>query len=290
MSASAQSTRFSTFVELTKPSITGLSVFMAAGGYLLAGGQLGFPIVVAMGGIALVVAAANVLNMYLERDSDRLMKRTVSRPLPAGRMSPGVALAYGLVLCVGSLLFLGVYVNPVTAALGGAALVLYVLIYTPLKRRSPLALVVGAVPGAAPPLMGCTAATGDIQTSGGILFLILFLWQIPHFIAIGLYRSGEYERAGIRIVSLVRGERVARLHAIAYATALVPVSLSLCMVGSASWLYAAVALAIGLWFWSLTLKGMAQGSGPGWARKLFVSSLYYLPTLMVGLALDRMLL
>jgi len=290
MTSRTQARGVSAFVELTKPAITGLSVFMAMGGYALAGGRFGFDALVAMAGTAMMVASANVLNMYVERESDRLMTRTAVRPLPEGRISAVSALIFGLVLGGGAVLVLSVFVNLITAVVGGLALASYVCVYTPMKRHFPMALVVGAVPGAAPPLMGWAAATGRLDSPAWMLFAILFLWQIPHFIAIGIYRSAEYERAGIRILSLVRGDRVARLHAIAYATALIPVSLSLWITGVASWLYAVVALGIGLWFWSLTLRGLVESTRHLWARRLFLSSLYYLPALMLGLALDRMLM
>ena len=182
-------------VALGKPSIAAMSMFMAAAGYLLAGaGPLAVSLY-ALIGTALVVASANALNMYLERESDALMSRTKTRPLPDGRMAPFWALFWGIIWGVAGLLVLWFGVNVMTTALAAASLFVYVLVYTPMKSRSHWALVVGAFPGAAPPLMGWTASTGGLEAPGLLLFGVLFIWQVPHFVAISLYRKVEYENA-----------------------------------------------------------------------------------------------
>ena len=279
---------------LLKPSITGLSVFMAAGGLWLASSSHpgGDPLLIlgALIGTALAVGSANALNMVLERDGDRLMARTASRPLPDGRLAVGPALAFGVIVGVGGLATLLWTTNALTMWLGAAALVSYVGIYTPLKRRTPLALLIGAVPGAAPPLMGWTAVTGTLDGPGVALFGVLLIWQIPHFLAISLFRMEDYARAGIRTVPVVRGERVAKLQALAWSTALLPCSLALIPLGAAGWLYLVVALGAGIWFWSFAARGLAAGAGVPWARRVFGASLVYLPVLVVGLAVDRLLL
>lgn len=273
--------------ELTKPRITRMNVLMALGGYALAGGSFK-PVVVgaAMLGTALAVMSANTLNQYLERDIDGRMARTANRPLVRDRMAPRAALWFGITLGVLSSAILLTLVNTVTAALGLFALLSYVLIYTPLKQRTPLSLVIGAVPGAIPPLMGWTAATGVINGPGLALFAILLVWQLPHFLAISLYRRDDYERAGFKTVPVVRGDAVAKAQAVAWSIALVPISLSLLPLGVASWIYGSVALVLGLWFLAWSLRGLRSDAGVKWARGFFLFSIAYLPALVIALAVD----
>src|SRR4051812_29754215 len=186
------------YLELTKPRITALVVFTTATGLWLAPARPAlaavlFPLV----GTALIVAAANVLNMFLERDTDALMPRTMRRPLPSGRVSPRGALLFGLLLASLSVPLLTFGAGAIPAILASIALVSYVLVYTPMKRRTAASLLVGAVAGAIPPLIGWTAATGRIDLPGLLLFAVLFLWQVPHFLAITLLRRKEYARAGL---------------------------------------------------------------------------------------------
>lgn len=278
------------YVALVKPRITLMSVLMAAGGYALAtrAGEWGGA-VWALIGTALAVGSANALNMVIERESDALMTRTANRPLPAGRMKAAPAVIFGIVMGIAALAVLLLKTNLLTAALGAFALLGYVLVYTPLKRRTPLALLIGAVPGAMPPLMGWTAATGQPDLPGLALFMILLVWQIPHFLAIGLYRKEEYARAGIRIVPIVRGDQAAKIQSLAYTTALVPVSLCLVPLNAAGWLYFAVAAALGAWFLSMSARGLSPAAGPVWARKFFLVSLAYLPMLVLGLLADALI-
>jgi len=274
-------------LELTKPRITLLEVTMMLGGLALAPlhpswvGVLGAAI-----GTALVVAAANAFNMYLERDSDALMERTRHRPLPAGRMHPGVALAVALVGLVASMIVLTTMVNWLTAVLGFVGFASYVFVYTPLKRYSTLALAVGAVPGAMPALMGWTAAMGSIGTIGLLYAGILFFWQIPHFLAIALYRSEDYERASLVVTPNVAGEKRTRIELLGYTIALIAVSLMLVPAGAASWLYLVVATGLGAWFLALVVAGMAHGDLAASGRRIFIGSLIYLPMLALGLVVD----
>ena len=286
----APPSKLADLVALGKPSVTGMNVLMALGGMALAGVTLQAHVVVfAMLGTALAVASANALNMVIEREGDKLMARTASRPLPQGRLSVRAALAFGLGCGLLSFVFLA-GVNTATLGLGIFALLAYVLVYTPLKRRSTLSLLVGAVPGAVPPLIGWTAATGRIDLPGLTLFGILLVWQIPHFIAISLYRKSDYARAGIRTIPVVRGDAVAKAQAIAWATALVPISLALVPLEVAGLLYGSVALVMGLWFLGWSLKGLSRDAGAPWARAFFLRSLVYLPVLTLALALDVALL
>ena len=290
-SASSAGSLLSDLWQLTKPKITRMNVLMTLGGLALAGAPFksGLIFWTALG-TALAVASANALNMYIERDVDRLMARTANRPLPTRRMAPRVALWFGLVLGMLSLTVLFFAVNTVTTVIAGVAIVLYVLVYTPMKRTSPLALIVGAVPGAAPPLMGWTAYTGTIDLPGLVLFGILLVWQLPHFLAIAIYRKEDYQRAGVKAVPIIRGDRVAKAQALAWTTALVPISLLLVPLDVAGWFYGAVASILGVWFFIWSLRGLSKDAGVPWARKFFFASLVYLPVLVLGLVIDVALL
>jgi protoheme IX farnesyltransferase len=276
--------RIRDLVALTKPRITLMVVLTAAGGMWLAPVSPSLvSMVVALVSLALVVSSANAFNCYLERDIDKLMRRTAKRPLPAARLSPRPALAFAIGLGMVSIPALFVFVNPLTAILGVASLAIYVLVYTPMKQRSPAALLVGAVPGAMPPLMGWTAATGTLDWAGLVLFGILFLWQLPHFIAISVFRESEYTRAGLKVLPAVRGRRVAYVHAVLWAALLVPVSLVLGPLGVASTVYTVVAAIAGLYFFAMTVLELRPSRGERGARRVFVASLVYLPILMATL-------
>jgi len=278
------------FVELAKPTITGLSVMMAAMGIWLAPVRPNWLVCAGiLLGTGMMVGAANALNMYLERNIDRHMVRTRERPLPSGRMNPRTALIFGLSLgVVGGVLLLKAG-GWLTSALGLAALASYVLIYTPLKMVTPLALVIGAIPGAVPPLLGWAGATGTLDAPAMVLFGVVFVWQMPHFLAIAMYRKSDYARAGIRTVPVVRGDDVARLQTIIWATALVPVSILLFPIGAAGWVYLAVSLIVSLWFWFLCLPGVGPKQGTRWGRKVLLASLAYLPLLFAALVVDRLM-
>jgi protoheme IX farnesyltransferase len=278
-------------VALVKPHIVLMSVLMAAGGLALAPADVPLLMAVAaLSGTGAIVGGASALNMVMERDRDRLMARTRARPLPAGRLGAPAALWLGLALSALALALLGA-VNVTTALLGAVGLMLYLLAYTPLKTRSSLALPVGAVAGALPPLMGWTAATGAIGAPGGVLFLTLFLWQLPHFIAISLYREHEYARAGFVTLAHQRGHRAARQLVAALSLLLVLASLLLVALGAASWFYGAIALGAGLWLLGLAAHGLrlAPAQVAAWARSYFKVTLSYLPLLALGLMVDRWL-
>jgi protoheme IX farnesyltransferase len=240
-------------------------------------------------GTILVVAAANVFNMYLERDTDALMPRTMNRPLPAGRIDPACALLFGVLLASISVPLLTFVVGPLPGLLAALALVTYVLIYTPLKRRTTASLLVGAVAGAIPPLIGWTAATGSIDPPGLVLFAILFLWQVPHFLAIAFFRRAEFARAGLLVQpNEPDGERQARRNVVQYTAALVAVSLMFVPLGVAGRMYFAVAACSGAVFLAHGLKGMRRpASTERWARAEFIGSLAYLVVLLSVLVLDR---
>jgi protoheme IX farnesyltransferase len=277
------------FLELTKPRITALVVFTAAAGIWLAPERPGLPaVLLTLAGTALVVASANVLNMVLERDSDALMARTMRRPLPSGRLTTRSALLFGLGLAAGSVPLLTIVAGPIPGLLATVALVSYVLVYTPLKRRSAAALLVGAVAGAMPPLIGWTAATGRLDLPGVLLFAVMFLWQVPHFLAITLLRRRDYARAGL-VVQANRpgGEHEVRRNIVLYTLALIAVSLLFVPLGVGGAAYLATAVACGALFLAHGLRGLWPVPLERWARNEFLGSLAYLTVLLAVLLFDQ---
>jgi protoheme IX farnesyltransferase len=277
-------------VALTKPRITALVLLTGAAGAWLAPGRAApSTLALSLVGTALIVGAANALNMWWERDVDAHMARTRNRPLPAGRLSPDTALAFGLALAAVSapMLFL---VNPATGLLGLVALVSYVVVYTPLKRHTHLALLVGAVPGAIPPLLGWSTVTGTVGLGGLLLFGVLFLWQVPHFAAIAIFRADDYARAGLQVVSVQHGERAARRTVMLFTVLLVATTLLFVPLGLAGRAYFAVATILGAAFLALGLRGVRGGPRldvDRWAKRVFVFSIPYLSLLLFALLLDR---
>lgn len=274
-------------VSLTKPRLTSLVLCTTTGGIGLAGGRIfSLHTLLTLVGTTLAVAGAHTLNCWMERDLDGFMDRTRNRPLPAGRFDPRVALVLGVLYSLASLPVLFMGVNPLTGLLGATALASYVLLYTPMKTRSPAALYVGAIPGALPPLMGWTAVTGRLDVAGVVLFAILFVWQLPHFLAIAIHRKDDYARAGIKTLPIVRGDAVASRHVALWVLALVPITLTLVPLGVAHWLYGAAAIGLGAWFIAVSIKGLRGPTDGPWARKVFLTSLVHLTGLFVALMID----
>ena len=287
----APRTRVSDLVALGKPRVTFMVMVTALGGMWLSPMPLVLgPTLLALFGITLVVYGANTLNMFLERDVDALMRRTATRPLPAGRMQADVALRVGIaasVLAVGLLTF---GVNPLTGLLASISLVLYVLVYTPWKRRSTLALLIGAIPGAAPPLLGWTAATGRIDPGGLALFTILFIWQIPHFHAISIFRREDYVRAGLKIMPDVRGVVATKARIVIYAALLGLATIPAYAAGLSSPGFLFVAVPLSFAFLVLTLVGLRGGDDARdrvWARRVFFATIFHLPIVLGALVYFR---
>jgi heme o synthase len=288
----APAARVADFVELTKPRITFMVVVSAAAGfYLAAPGSLDLyrsirliNVVLATG---LVAAGASCLNQVIERDTDRAMERTRERPLPAGRLDPAAALVFGLALAVLGSISLWLTANPLTAVLGILTLLLYVGIYTPLKRVSSLCTIIGAVPGALPPVMGWTAATGSLSVEAWALFGILFFWQMPHFLAIAWLYRDDYRRGGQPMLPVVdpAGGSTSR-QIVLYGLALLPTSLLPAVVGLAGPAYFAGALVLGLAFLGVGLY-TAWTRTTASARLLLRVSVVYLPALLGLMALDK---
>ena len=277
-------------VALTKPRITSIVLVTGAAGACLAPAHVAVrTLLLSLVGTALIVGAANALNMWWERDVDARMTRTRNLPLPAGRLSPDVALAFGLALAAVAtpMLFL---VNVTTGLLGVVALVSYVAVYTPLKPHTHFALLVGAIPGAMPPLMGWTTATGSLGLGGELLFAVLFLWQVPHFAAITIFRAQDYARAGLMVVSVQRGEDGARRTIAVWTVLLVGASLLFVPLGLAGRAYLGVATALGVGALGLAFRGLRGGARfdvPRWAKRVFAYSIPYLCILLAALLLDR---
>jgi protoheme IX farnesyltransferase len=294
-------TRVRDFLALTKPGIVRMCLVMTAGGLWLAPNPHELASLVSpawptwllwistLVGSGLAVASANTFNMIAEREGDRSMARTRNRPLAAGRLSVVQATCFATALGVAAMLVLGFGANWLTAALAAFALLSYWLVYTPLKRVTPLALVIGAVPGAVPPLLGWTAVTGSLDLPGAVLFGILLVWQMPHFLAISIFRKQDYADAGILCVPVVRGETVAKIQAIMWAALLLPVSLALTPLGVTSEVYMVIAGVAGLVYLGFAIKGLTTHEHKAevrWARQLFGLSLVYLPVVTLALVLD----
>jgi protoheme IX farnesyltransferase len=276
---------------LSKPRVTALVLCTTATGIYLAPGHLALPrAIAALLFTALTVGAANTLNCYLERESDGRMLRTRMRPLPAGRLEPKSGLMLGMSLACVSIPALSLILNPLTGFLGFFALATYVWIYTPLKKITPNALVIGAVPGAIPPLMGWTAVTGRLDPGGLWLFFLMFVWQLPHFLAITLYLKEDYARGGHRVLPLVRGEGAARRRLLIYTLLLIPLSLAPSAMGMAGYAYLAAAAVLGAGFLALAVRASRAPAdataGKRQARGVFLYSIAYLTLLFGVLLLD----
>jgi protoheme IX farnesyltransferase len=274
-------------IALVKPRIMIMALLTAAGAASLAPGAIALSDAMWMlAGTALIVGSANTLNMWLERDVDCLMARTKDRPLPQGRLVASTALVFGAVQGALSLPILA-KTGLIPAALGLLALVLYVGVYTPMKQRSHIATWVGAIPGAMPALMGWTAATGRIDLAGLSVFGVLFIWQIPHFHAIALYRQRDYDAAGLKTLPGTHGVEVARREIGRYLIVQVAVSFLPIALGVAGWIYGISAAALGLLVLAQGLPGVfSPERTPKWARNVFLTSIVYLPLLFAVMVFD----
>jgi protoheme IX farnesyltransferase len=271
-------------LDLAKPRITTMVVFTTAIGLFLAPGSIGpARTALLLIGTALLVGSANILNCWYERDTDGLMFRTRNRPLPAGRIDPWTALALGIVCGVFAIPILAIAINPLTALLGAIAHATYVLVYTPLKKLSPWALEIGAIPGAIPPLMGWTAATGSLSLPGWFLFGILFFWQIPHFLAIAIYLEEDYRRGGLKVFSVTRGPVTAARWLAFYTVVLVAVSLLAQPLGLAGLAYTAAAALLGASFLGFARRGFTGAVEGAWARRTMLFSIVWLAAVMISL-------
>ncbi|MFG0251503.1 MAG: heme o synthase [Phycisphaerales bacterium JB038] len=287
--AEARDTLLSTYSELVKARLSSLVLLTTAAGFLVGGaGSLEWGVLCwTMLGTALAAASAATLNQVLEVERDRRMHRTRRRPLPRGVVSVPHAAILGVSLGVVGVVMLALFVNPLTAGLGAANILIYLLLYTPLKTRSTLNTLIGAICGAVPPVMGWTAATGSLAGGGWVLGGILFVWQIPHFLALAWMYREDYQRGGYRMLPVVDAEgRFTGPVAVLYCLALVPVSLLLTALGHVGWFYAVGALVLGLLFLVAAVR-LRQRLDDRSARRLFLASIAYLPLLLLLIVLDR---
>ena len=283
-----RSRRLSAYLTLTKPEITFNVVMTALVGFLVAArGAVHIPLLLhALLGTALVAGAASALNQWVERDLDAVMRRTVRRPLPAGRVTPGESLWFAAGLFAAGTAYLALFAGSLASALAAATALSYLLVYTPLKRVTSLSTVVGAVPGAIPPMIGWAAARGRLDAGARVLFLILFFWQMPHFLALAALYRRDYARAGFRVLPVVDpdGASTAR-QSVLYALALLLVSLMPFFIGMAGPLYFFGALALGLAFIACGVPLALAPQSHAHASRLFRASLLYLPALCALMAL-----
>ena len=276
------------YVALLKPRVMSLVVFTGFVGLYLAPGHL-HPVLAAIAVLCIAVGAgaAGAINMWYDRDIDAVMRRTQSRPLPAGRMAPGEALGFGCVLAAASVLVMGLGVNWVAAAMLALTIAFYVFVYTIwLKRRTPQNIVIGGAAGAFPPLVGWAAVTGDVGLPALLLFAIIFFWTPPHFWALSLYRSGDYARAGVPMLPVVAGARETKKQMLVYTLLLWPLAVAPTLVGLAGWFYGAAALALSALF-TLAAIRVWRDAGERSARQMFAFSILYLFLLFALMVIDH---
>lgn len=275
------------YLELSKSRIVLMVLITAAAGYLFAAHTVDPLLMLHMlAGTALVAAGTNALNQYVEREHDAKMHRTRTRPLPAGRITPRAALIFSSAVAVIGTVYLGIAVNWLTAALGAFTLTSYIFVYTPLKRMSALCTLIGAVPGAIPPLMGWTAVTNELSAGGWIVFGILFLWQLPHFMAISWLYRDDYARGGFAMLAVrdENGTAVAR-EAVVYTLLLLPLSIAPALIGLTGLAYLVGAGVSGVALLAATIRFAGDRNAKN-ARGLFMISNLYLLTVMLLLVVN----
>lgn len=275
------------FVDLLKPRVMSLVVFTGLAGLLLAPGEV-HPVLGAVAVLCIAVAAgaSGAINMWYDRDIDAIMSRTCRRPIPSGRVAPGEALGFGVVLALGSVMVMGLALNWAAAALLALTIAFYVFVYTMwLKRRTPQNIVIGGAAGAFPPMVGWAAVTGDIGVTSLALFTIIFMWTPPHFWALSLYRSEDYARAGVPMLPVVSGARETRKQILIYSILLAPIGLLPFALGAVGWLYGASAAILGGLFVLCAVRVWLD-EGEQAARQMFGFSILYLSLLFALLIAD----
>ena len=281
------------YFALLKPRVMSLVIFTALVGIVLAPGGL-HPVLAgtALLCIAIGAGASGALNMWYDADIDLVMSRTANRPVPAGRVTAEEALAFGLTLACGSVLMIGLAVNLLAAGLLAFTIFFYVVVYTMwLKRSTPQNIVIGGAAGALPPVIGWAAVTGSVSLESIVLFLIIFMWTPPHFWALALFKSSDYEAAGVPMLPVVRGPRSTRNHILIYSLLLAPIGLTPTLIGLAGPVYGVAAAALGLVFVWLAVDVWRRREGPLATRaavRLFLFSIFYLFALFALLLIERL--
>ncbi len=282
--------RLKDYAQLAKFRLAMLVVFSSMIGFLIAanGNWAWLQLLLFLTGGLLVTASSNALNQVIEKDYDRLMNRTMNRPLPADRMGIMEALLFAGICAVGGLLIFLLYFNALSAILSALALISYAFIYTPLKRFSSVAVFVGAIPGALPLLIGVVSASGTITVMGLALFSIQFIWQFPHFWAIAWVSNDDYVKAGYHLLPSKEGRtKFSALQTVLYALVLIPVSLVPLWFGFTGWISAIIILACGTGFLYQAIQLFRQCTVAA-ARKLMFGSFIYLPVVQLALYFDKM--
>lgn len=275
------------YSELMKMRLSQMVVVTAAVGFVLASGTVAWwELIYCSLGVLLTAGCANALNQVLERERDALMPRTVGRPLPAGRIGVGHAIAFATVIGLAGLALLAT-LNTMAAALAAINIVLYVAVYTPLKTKTTLNTLVGAVVGAIPPMIGWVAVTGEFGVGAWVLGVILFAWQMPHFLALAWMYRDDYEAGGYHMLPIVdRSGRLTAMVSLMYCVALVPASLTVTLIGVTGWIYLAGALLLGGWYTACAVALVRRRDRDA-ARRLFIASVFYLPALLGLSVVDR---
>jgi protoheme IX farnesyltransferase len=277
------------YIGLMKPRVMSLVVFTALVGLLIAPGHV-HPVIglTALICIAVGAGAAGALNMWYDADIDARMARTAARPIPAGRVTRGEALAFGLTLAGFSVAVLGLLVNIIAAVLLAVTIAFYVLVYTMwLKRTTPQNIVIGGAAGALPPVIGWAAATGSVTVEPVLLFLIIFFWTPPHFWALSLYRTEDYARAGIPMLPVVAGDQATRRQILIYTLILAPLGVVPWLLGYTGPTYGIAAVAVGGIMIALALRVRAERTGHTASKQMFAFSILYLFLLFAMLLVDR---
>ena len=281
--------RFADFFELAKPRIVLMVLVTAFVGFYVGSEKIPdyLRLLQMLFGTALAAGGTLALNQFVERDTDAMMQRTRRRPLPDGRVQPREALWFGALITMAGLVYLALAVNLQSAWVTALITLSYLLLYTPMKRKSSLCMLVGAVPGALPPVIGWVAARGDFKVDAWVLFAIMFLWQVPHTLAIArLYRE-DFAKAGIQFLPVIDPEGAStNRQIISHCAALLAVSLLPTLLGLAGAVYFTVAFVLGVGFLASGIS-LAMESTPSGARRLLFASLIYLPVLLLVMALDR---
>lgn len=280
-----------TYYYLAKPGIIRGNMLTGTAGFLLAseGDVRWWRLAAFLAGMSLVIASACVLNNYIDRGLDAKMARTRRRAMVRGLVSARQAFIYAASMGVLGLAVLLMWANLLTAGIGLAALVAYVLVYGYAKRRSPVGTLVGTVPGAAPPVAGYTAVTGHLDGAALLLFLILVFWQMPHFYAIAIYRFKDYKAAGLPVMPVSRGVGATKLRILAYIAGFAAVTPLLWIYGYSGVVYLAAVLALGLAWLGLAVKGFRSGDDQRWARNMFLFSLAVLSLTAAAIGVDSFL-
>ena len=278
------------YFALLKPRVVSLVVFSGLAGLLVAPGEI-HPLIAAVAVLCIAVGAgaSGAINMWYDRDIDAVMDRTRQRPIPMGRVAPGDALGFGVVLATGAVALMGLAVNFASAALLAVATLFYVFVYTMwLKRRTPQNIVIGGAAGAFPPMIGWAAVTGSVGLESLLLFALIFFWTPPHFWALALYRNGDYARAGIPMLPVVAGKTETKKQMILYTVLLIPLGVAPVWFGFVGWVYGSAAALLGLIFLAAAIAVWFDRTDKS-AKRMFGYSIFYLFALFAVMVADATL-